>query len=561
MPNNHAAADIRQAQHLRLHRLGAPGQADFHRATLARAATSALLVAQWATLVAVVAAAYRGDGRDGLWAGAALFFGIAVARVACDTWAGRHADAGGAAVTAVIASAVLDRDLGVSVSDPTAPAHRAVELARQIGEHHAHFTPARRAAPWCCAVILIASAVAHWPVAVLLAAATPIIPVNMRMVGLATHDAAARQLAATRVLSARLLDRFRGLPTLSTLGAIPAEQESITNAGRDLNRATMTVLRRALAAGAVLDVVITLGIAITAIYCGFTLLGYVHIPGSGVLTFERALFVLMLAPAYFAPLRDLGSAYHAREQAVAAVAALGELSGPRMSKMPARANVIRHAPRVTLAGICVRHGAAPVLDSVDAVIPAETSVAVRGRSGAGKSTLLAVVAGLLQPTSGLVHIDGRRPQPGAASWIGQQTVILPGTLADNLRLGNADASPAALLDAAERAGLGTLLARLPTGLDAPIGEGGWGVSTGEAQRLAIARALLRDAGLWLLDEPTAHLDAESEAALVDTLAEAASGRTVLIATHSPTVAANADQHWEIVDAELLLTQASQPVAS
>ena len=87
------------------------------------------------------------------------------------------------------------------------------------------------------------------------------------------------------------------------------------------------------------------------------------------------------------------------------------------------------------------------------------------------------------------------------------------------------------------------------------------MSTGEAQRLAIARALLRDAGLWLLDEPTAHLDAESEAALVDTLAEAARGRTVLIATHSPTVAANADQHWEIVDAELLLTQACQPVAS
>ena len=101
MPNNHAAADIRQAQHLRLHRLGAPGHADFHRATLAKAATSALLVSQWATLVAVVAAAYRGDGRDGLWAGAALFFGVAIARVACETWARRHADTGGAAVTAV----------------------------------------------------------------------------------------------------------------------------------------------------------------------------------------------------------------------------------------------------------------------------------------------------------------------------------------------------------------------------------------------------------------------------------------------------------------------------
>jgi ATP-binding cassette, subfamily C, bacterial CydD len=558
MPNNDAVAKTRQDQRIRLHRLGAPGHADFHRAALAKAVTSALVVAQWATVVAVVAAAYRGDGRGGLWAGAALFVGVAVARVASDTSARRHADTGGAAVTAVVAGAVLDRDLGASVSDPAAPAHRVVELARQIGEHQAHFTPVRRAAPWCCAVILTATAVAHWPVAVLLAAATPIIPVNVRMVGLATHDAAARQLAATRVLSARLLDRFRGLPTLSTLGAIPAEQKSITKAGRDLNKATMAVLRRALVAGTVLDLVITLGIAITAIYCGFTLLGYVHIPGSGALTFGRALFVLMLAPAYFAPIRDLGSAYHAREQALAAVAALGELTAP---KVCTRANVIRHAPRVTLAGICVRHGAAAVLDSVDAVVPPGTSVTVRGRSGAGKSTLLAVVAGLIQPASGLVQIDGRRPQPGAASWIGQQTVILPGTLADNLRLGNADASPTALLDAAERAGLGTLLARLPTGLDAPIGERGWGVSTGEAQRVAIARALLRDAGLWLLDEPTAHLDAESEAELVDTLAEAVRGRTVLIATHSPTVAAIADRQWEIVDADLLLTQAGQPVPS
>lgn len=558
MPNNDARAEIRQAQHIRLRRLGAPGHTDFHRATLAKAVTSALLVSQWAAFVAVVTVAYRGGGRGGVWAGASIFFGVAIARVACDTWARRHADTGGAAVTAMVAGAVLDRDLGASVSNPTAPAHRAIELARQIGEHHAHFTPARRAAPWCCAVILIATAVAHWPVAVLLAAATPIIPVNVRMVGLATHDAAARQLAATRVLSARLSDRFRGLPTLSTLGAIPAEQKSLTKAGRDLNKATMTVLRRALVAGAVLDLVITLGVAITAIYCGFTLLGYVHIPGSGALTFGRALFVLMLAPAYFAPLRDLGSAYHAREQAVAAVTALGELGAPKMST---RANVIRHAPCVTLAGICVRYGVAPVLDSVEAIIPAGTIVVVRGRSGAGKSTLLAVVAGLIQPATGLVQIDGRRPQPGAASWIGQQTVILPGTLGDNLRLGNSDASPEALRHAAERAGLGTLLARLPTGLDAPIGERGWGVSTGEAQRVAIARALLRDAGLWLLDEPTAHLDAESEAALVDTLAEAARGRTLLIATHSPTVAAIADQQWEIIDANLLLTRARQPVRS
>lgn len=557
MANDGSAAETLADQRIRLQQLGTPGQQAFRRAAIARTVSAATLVLQWATFVVAVSTAHTAGGTSEFSTGA-LFLGVAIVRIACDTYARRCADGGGAAVTAAIAGTVVDRDLGAGSFEPSALAHHAVELARQIGDYHAQFSPVSRAAPWCSGVILIATAAAHWPVAVLLAAATPIIPINIRMVALATHDAAAQQLAATRRLSARLLDRFRGLPTLSTLGAVEAEQESITQVGRALNKATMTVLRRALVAGAVLDVVITLGVAITAIYCGFSLLGYVHIPGSAALTFERALFVLMLAPAYFAPLRDLGSAYHSREQAVAAVAAL---VNSRLSQRPKTAAVIRHVPRVTLTGVCVGYGSVPVLNSVAAIIPAGTTAVVRGRSGSGKSTLLSAVAGLIQPASGLVQIDGRPPQPGATSWIGQQTVILPGTLADNLRLGNANVSPSALRDAAERAGLGALIARLPTGLDTPIGEQGWGVSAGEAQRLAIARALLRDAGMWLLDEPTAHLDAKSEAELVSTLAEAARGRTLLIATHSPTVAELADQHWEIIDGQLLSATVNQLVQS
>ncbi len=126
-------------------------------------------------------------------------------------------------------------------------------------------------------------------------------------------------------------------------------------------------------------------------------------------------------------------------------------------------------------------------------------------------------------------------------------MILPGSIADNIRLGRPDASLPEVERAAAAAGLAEVAARLPRGLDTPLGEGGWGLSTGEARRIAIARAFLRDAGLWLLDEPTAHLDPDAEARVIDALKAATHGRTVIVATHSAALARSAGAVLAVAD--------------
>jgi ATP-binding cassette subfamily C protein CydD len=186
----------------------------------------------------------------------------------------------------------------------------------------------------------------------------------------------------------------------------------------------------------------------------------------------------------------------------------------------------------------------PVLAGVNLMVHPGQWAAVTGPSGAGKTTLLSLIAGMRQPSAGMVRWETpagpMRPRLGGCTWIGQQTVILPGTIGDNIRIGAPAASDAEVEAAVAAAGLADLVARLPGGLDTPLGEGGWGLSTGEARRISIARAFLRDAGLWLLDEPTAHLDAESGARVIEALRAATHGRTVIVATHSAAVARSAD---------------------
>jgi len=206
------------------------------------------------------------------------------------------------------------------------------------------------------------------------------------------------------------------------------------------------------------------------------------------------------------------------------------------------------APAVRLTGLSVSHpGRGAVLDRVEAILPAGSITAVAAPSGAGKTTLLRCIAGLLTPDAGEVRLldphtgVATTPAPGTAGWIGQRTVILPGTLADNIALGDATATRGRLEQAAAEAGLAEVVASLPDGLDTVVGEGGWGLSAGQARRVALARAVLRDAPLWVLDEPTAHLDAATEARLLDTLLAASAGRTVVVATHSPALLARADR--------------------
>ncbi|WP_265444792.1 ATP-binding cassette domain-containing protein [Flexivirga meconopsidis] len=432
-----------------------------------------------------------------------------------------------------------------AIESPARLAHETIELAQDVASYHRAAAPAALAAGPSCAVVLIVVAWQHWPVAVLLLLTTPFIPANLRLAGLSARDASERQLADVRRLSDIFLDRFAALRTLRSLGAAEREAATVEAAAADLSRSTMRVLRRAFVSAAVLDTIVTFAIAIAATYVGLTLLGYLHLPG-GDLDLATGLAVLLLVPLYYEPLRAVAGGYHEKDRAQAAAAVLmHDADAPAMTS----AAPMPEPPAVQLSGVTVRLHGRTVLRDVTATAAAGAVVALVGPSGSGKTTLLQCISGMRIPTSGITRwvSDGQsvEPTPGAASWIGQRTVILPDTLGDNIRLGHPTAGDDRVARAAAGAGLTQLVDSLPAGLDEPVGDGGHPLSAGEARRVAVARAILRGSALWLLDEPTAHLDARTEQDVLDGLLAASAGRTVVIATHSPALIERADVVWRI----------------
>jgi ATP-binding cassette, subfamily C, bacterial CydD len=562
---------------------GLPGARWFRQSAGWTTAATAAIVVQCGALSWLIAVGLAGHQHDS-WPALALLAAAVLGRALAGGRARADAGRGGAAITAHVRRALLGAALpdwprpapGIG-PDPAAIAHGAVELSADIAAYHERTWPSRAAAGPASTLVLICVAVINWPAAALLALSTPILPVNMRLAGMAAESASTRQLDQVRALSARLLDRFRGMHVLRTLGAAGREARTVRQACDDLNRATMTVLRRAFVSSAVMDLVVTFAIAITATYVGLSLLGYVHLRGVPPLNLDRGMFVLLLAPAYFAPLREYVAGYHERDSALAALARLGPLEEPREHVQPGPSRPLAGPPRLELAGVRVQFpGAeAPLLDGVTATAEPGQVIALTGASGAGKSTLLAILAGLRTPAAGHVHWSTEHPQDerpalqrpaaGSISWLGQHTVIIAGTIADNIRLGDPAAGRALASDgqpgdprgpaaarAASDAGLGPLAGSLPAGLDTLVGDGGFGLSAGQARRVALARTLFSDRPLWILDEPTAHLDAATEQDILDRLLRAATGRTVIIATHSATVVERADVHWHL-DAGRLLT--------
>jgi ATP-binding cassette subfamily C protein CydD len=350
----------------------------------------------------------------------------------------------------------------------------------------------------------------------------------------------------------------------------------VERAATELAHRTAAVLRIAFLASSALEWVSTFAIGLVAMYVGATLLGYVLVPLLPVHLGARVgVFVLLLAPAYFAPLRRFAAAYHQRQEALAAAEILAPLSrraaavagpgpgpgasghGTAAATAPGTAErtvapASRSAPAVVLQGVTVRFAgrSRTALSDVSVLVPPRTVLGVAGPSGAGKSTLLKVAGGWLRPSEGLVLVDGA-PAAGdsgsaRALLLGQHPYLFSGTLADNIALGQPGASRARIWAAIEAAQLTALLGRLPDGLDTVLGERGWSISGGEAQRVALARAFLSDAALVLVDEPTAHLDAATEAALIEPLARLLQGRTALVASHSDAVLGIADR---VIDLE------------
>jgi ATP-binding cassette, subfamily C, bacterial CydD len=548
---------------------GRPGRRFFLAAGLADlAATVGTIILSWyiaALIVAGVAGTAAGHGLVGDVLGvAAGGFLRAAGAFAADRLAATGADRAEASARGAVLAALLGDPADEQVSVGAAVAAVSEQLPR-LGDHFHDYQ--RRAVTACLAPAVILAVVfpVSWVVSALLALATPIVPVNMAVTGLGAEAVSRRQMHHVAQLSGQVLERLQAMSTLRALGAIGHQRRLVERAATELAHRTTAVLRVAFLASTALEWVSTFAIGLVAMYVGATLLGYFRVPLLPVhLGAQAGVFVLLLAPAYFAPLRRFAAAYHQRQEALAAAEILAPLSraaadaGPEAAAnghgaatAAAPATVERtatpascSAPGVALQGVTVRFAgrSRPALSDVSVLVPPRTVLGVAGPSGSGKSTLLKVAGGWLRPSQGRVLI-GAVPADEAARalLIGQHPYLFSGTLADNIALGQPGTSRSRIWAAIEAAQLTSLLGRLPDGLDTVLGERGWSISGGEAQRVALARAFLSDAGFVLLDEPTAHLDAATGAALMEPLARLLEGRTALLASHSDVVLGLADR--------------------
>ncbi|THT99236.1 thiol reductant ABC exporter subunit CydD [Lampropedia puyangensis] len=411
-------------------------------------------------------------------------------------------------------------------------------------------------------IIAIVVAWHSWIAALLLLMAAPLIPLFMAIIGWRAQAISEEQMQSLGSMHGHLLERLRGLPTLRAMHAVDATAQRLSAQGRHVAQKTMKVLRVAMLSSAVLELFSALGVALVAVYIGFHLLGELPFGAWGSqLSLHSGLFILMLAPSFFEPLRELSAVWHDRANGQAAMQRLTDMledlapmvhahatgeypiAQQELSEAestPPSVRIVNATPQLESAPNTL---STPAAHALNIQIPAGAHVAITGPSGSGKSMLLAMVAGLVALRSGQVLLDEEAMTPENAAqlrqrmaWMGQTPHFFTGSLQRNLYLGRhrtyLPTDEAQLLG---QVGLSDVFSQQHA---QRLGEGGSGISGGEALRLALARlAVAERAGLLLLDEPTAHLDSQTAQQIIRTIKDLAKGKTLLVVTHDPALIA------------------------
>ncbi|MFT3660057.1 MAG: thiol reductant ABC exporter subunit CydD [Gordonia sp. (in: high G+C Gram-positive bacteria)] len=461
-------------------------------------------------------------------------------RVALSYLSGRYAHRAALDTIAELRARALD-----TLTDPARTSPRELLSAREraltvalrgldsLVDYFAGYLPALLSTVLITPIVVGVITWADWPSGLVVLITLPLIPLFMILIGLVTRDRTERKLESMAALTASLMDLLTGLPTLRALGRAQAPAAQVARLGQNLRRSSMSALRIAFLSGTALELIATLSVAVVAVGIGMRLV-------YGEMGLYAGILALVLAPEAYLPLRQVGAQFHNSEDGMTAAREVLAFIDVPDAVVPAaeRTPVVVAGATLTLTGVGVhgRDGWAP--RGLTAELRPGRLTVLTGPNGSGKSSVLSVILGLLRPDEGEVRIAGRPlgdvdpdSYRSRIAWLPQQPVVVPGTVRENLELFGVP-DPRRLDEACAATGFDAVLADLPHGYDTPLGTGGAGLSAGQRQRMALTRVLAAPADLLLLDEPTAHLDEASEAAVLAAIARrSGDGATVVMVAH------------------------------
>ncbi|HDR1314997.1 heme ABC transporter permease/ATP-binding protein CydD [Pasteurella multocida] len=415
-----------------------------------------------------------------------------------------------------------------------------LEQVENLHNYYARYLPQQALSAIVPVVILIAIFPLNWAAGLVLMITAPLIPIFMILVGIAAADSSQKNMATLAKLSGQFLDRLRGLETLRLFNRTEEQTQHIEKNTEDFRETTMDVLKMAFLSSAVLEFFTSISIALMAVYFGFSYLGELNFGTyDAPLTLFVGFFCLILAPEFYQPLRDLGTYYHDRAAGIGAADVIVDFLEANHTTTQSTAQQNPHIE--SAVEICAENlvilspQGKPLTQALNFSLPAGSHTAIVGQSGAGKTSLFNVILGFLT-YQGSLKINGIEFKEmnitqwrKHIAWVGQNPLLLQGSIKENLLLGDIEATDAQIDQALCLAQAKEFTDKL--GLNSEIKDGGLGVSVGQAQRLAIARALLRQGHLLLLDEPTASLDAQSENLVLQALQHMSQQQTTLMITH------------------------------